>query len=315
MRSRVSTVSRENEPENRQNGKRTQWGGVSTRQNRVQYGFLVPPFFMTVLFNRRTDAGTVASSNPAEVWTDWQGTDERWLFLSAHDDDIVAGAGLTLLAGLANEVSSFAAYCTNGKMGYCSLEQCRDIAQIRRDEADRSFVHLGLPIENLIRFNYDDGNLMQELGRRFSKPGESNELCGAAGLQNSLTWLLRKVQPTRVFLPNHRDLHPDHRAVHIDLVISIFHAQGEIWPELGEPIAAIPKLYEYATYSDFSSPPTMRIDVPDEFVRRRFEAVAMYQSQRQIGLLVEELRKVGGIEYLLEMKFDIIQYEKYASLF
>jgi hypothetical protein len=59
----------------------------------------------------------------------------------------------------------------------------------------------------------------------------------------------------------------------------------------------------------------MRISVPEEFVRRRFEAVAMYQSQRQIGLIVEELRKVGGNEYLLEMEFDIIQHEKYALLF
>jgi hypothetical protein len=59
----------------------------------------------------------------------------------------------------------------------------------------------------------------------------------------------------------------------------------------------------------------MRVRVPDELVRRRFEAVAMYQSQRQIGLVVEELRKVGGSEYLLEMEFDLIKHEKYAALF
>lgn len=270
---------------------------------------------MTTLFNRRTAAGTISSANPAEVWTHWQGADEHWLFVSAHDDDIVAGAGLTLLAGLANNVTSSVAYFTNGKMGYCSPEQRQNIIRIRQTEADRSFDHLGLPKNNLFRFNYDDGNLMQELGRRFAKPGDNNERCGAVGLQNDLTWILRKIKPTRIFLPNHRDLHPDHQAVHMDLLISIFHAQGEIWPELGEPISEIPTLYEYATYSDFLSPPTMRINVPDELVRRRFEAVAMYQSQRQIGLVVEALRKVGGSEYLLEMEFDLIQHEKYALLF
>ena len=270
---------------------------------------------MAVFFDRRTGDGTISSSNPADVWTEWRGDEERWLFVSAHDDDIAVGAGLTLLAGLTNGVTSFAAYCTNGNMGYCSPEQQWNIARIRQEEADRSFEHLGLPKENLFRFNYDDANLMQELGRRFAKPGENRELCGATGLQNSLTWLLRKVRPTRLFLPNHRDLHPDHQAVHIDLVICIFHAWGTIWPELGEPNSEIPKLYEYATYSDFVSPPTMRVRVPDELVRRRFESVAMYKSQRQIGLIVESLRKVGGVEYLLEMEFDLIQHEKYAALF
>ena len=270
---------------------------------------------MTIFFDRRTESGTISSSNPANVWTDWQGTHEHWLFVSAHDDDIAVGAGLTLLAGLANGVTSFAAYCTNGGMGYCSPEQRLNIAQIRQEEADRSFEYLGLPGENLIRFDYNDGSLMLESGRRFALPEESNELCGAVGLQNSLTWLLRKVKPTRLFLPNHRDLHPDHKAVHTDLLISIFHAWGTMWPELGEPSTAIPKLYEYAAYSDFVSPPTMRIRVPDELVSRRLESIAVYKSQKQIGLIVEGLRKVGGVEYLLEMEFDIIQHEKYAMLF
>jgi len=270
---------------------------------------------MTIHFDRRTESGTISSSNPAEVWTDWQGTHERWLFVSAHDDDIAAGAGLTLLAGLAHGVTSFAAYCTNGNMGYCSPEQRLDIARIRQEEADRSFAYLGLPRENLFRFHYDDANLLQKSGRRFAEPGESNEMFGASGLQNDLTWLLRQVKPTRLFLPNHRDLHPDHRAVHTDLVISIFHAWGPMWPELGEPNSDIPKLYEYATYSGFASPPTMQIRVPAELVHRRLESVAMYESQRQIGLIVEGLRKVGGIEYLLEMEFDLIQHEKYAALF
>ena len=275
-------------------------------------------YSMTILFDRRTPIGPigmVSSSNPADVWTHWQGDKERWLFVSAHDDDIAAGAGLTLLAGLANGVTTFAAYFANGNMGYCSPEHRLDIARIREKEADRSFEYLGLPKENLFRFNYDDANLLQKSGRRFAELGECNEMFGASGLQNDITWLLRKVKPTRLFLPNHRDLHPDHQAVHMDMVICIFHAWGPIWPELGEANSDVPKLYEYATYSDFVSPPTMRIRVPDELVERRLESVAMYESQQQIGLIVEGLRKVGGIEYLLEMEIDLIQHEKYAALF
>ena len=270
---------------------------------------------MTVFFDRRTETGIVSSSNPAEVWSDWRGADERWLFLSAHDDDIAIGVGLTLLAGLASGITSYAVYFSDGQMGYCSKEQQRDIVRIRREETDRSFDHLGLPKENLFRFAYNDACLPQAIGRRFVEPGELNELCGAVGLENSMTWTLRQVRPTRIFLPNHRDLHLDHQAVHYDLVISIFHAQGDIWPELGKPITEIPKLYEYATYSDFASPPTMRVRVSEELVRRRFEAVAMYQSQRQIGLVVESLRQAGGGEYLREMEFDLIRPRKYDALF
>ena len=270
---------------------------------------------MSVFFDRRIETGTISSSNPAEVWNDWRGSDERWLFVSAHDDDVVIGAGLTLLAGLANGIASYVVYFSNGQMGYCSPEQRQDIVRIRREETDRSYEHLGLPKENLFRFEFEDSNLLQSMGRRFAELGDRNELCGGTGLENSMTWTLRTVNPTRIFLPNRRDLHPDHQAVHNDLIISLFHAQGEIWPELGLPIPEVPKLYEYATYSDFTTPPTMRVRVSDELVRRRFEAVAMYQSQRQIVLIVESLRKAGGGEYLLEMEFDLIQPGKYDALF
>ena len=270
---------------------------------------------MTAFFDRRTATGTISSTNPAEVWSDWRGVDERWLFTSAHDDDVVLGAGLTLLAGIANGVDTHAAYCSNGQMGYCSAEQKDEIVRIRREETDRSYAHLGLPQGNLFRFTFTDCLLLQSMGRRFVEPGSSNEICGAAGLQNSLTWLLRKVKPTRIFLPNHLDIHPDHQAVHNDMVISIFHAQGDIWPELGEPIAEIPKLYEYGTYSDYATPPTMRIRVPENLIQRRLEAVAMYKSQRQIGLALESLRNAGGTEFLLEMEFKLFNTGHYNDLF
>ena len=270
---------------------------------------------MTIIFDRRTAAGTLSSSNPPEVWSNWRGADEQWLFVSAHDDDVVIGAGLTFLAGIANGVSTYAAYFSNGQMGYCSPEQKGEIVRIRQEETDRSFEHLGLPKGNLFRFGFSDSLLPQSMGRRFVEPGTPNEIGGAAGLQNSMTWLLRKVKPTRIFLPNRLDIHPDHQAVHHDLLISIFHAHGEIWPELGEPITDFPKLYEYATYSDLAAPPTMRIQVPEELVRRRLEAVAMYQSQRQIAIAIESLRQSGGTEFLLEMEFQLFSGGQYNDLF
>jgi len=41
----------------------------------------------------------------------------------------------------------------------------------------------------------------------------------------------------------------------------------------------------------------------------------MFKSQLQIDLLVQQLRKAGGNEYLLEMAFDIFEAQKYERLF
>ena len=269
-----------------------------------------------VIFDRRTEQGTISSADPAEVFSDWQGEKETWLFFAPHDDDIVIGVGLTFLAGVHLGVDVHAGIISNGRMGYCTPDQRDTIKQVRKEETRESFSFLGMPENNLYQFDYDDGDLTQQTGRRFADdPNDTRAIARAIGLQNTITWLLRKVRPTRVFMPNRLDLHPDHRAVNTELIISIFHAQGQIWPELGAPIPVIPKLYEYPTYNDFVAPPTMRVRVSDDLVEKRLAGIALYKSQLQIDMVVNELRKTGGSEYLLELSFEIFSAKKYESLF
>ncbi len=271
---------------------------------------------MSVIFDRRTEQGTVTSAKPEDAWADWQGDRETWLFFAPHDDDIVIGGGLSFLAGVQLGVAMHAAVVSNGRMGYCTPEERDTIKQVRGEETRESFRFLGLPDGNLCQFDFNDGDLMQQSGRRFADdPNDSRAIAGAVGLQNTFTWLLRKVKPTRVFMPNRLDLHPDHRAVNNELVISVFHAQGLIWPELGSPITFMPILYEYPTYSDFISPPTLRVRVSNDLAEKRLEGIARFKSQLQIDMIVNEVRKAGGNEYLLEMAFDIFRAEKYESLF
>lgn len=271
---------------------------------------------MSIFFDRRLGQEKITSANPTDVWSDWQENNETWLFISPHDDDVVIGAGLTFLAGIHLGVNVHAAVMSNGHMGYCVPEQHDTVKQIRKEETRESFRMLGMPDSNLYQFDYDDADLIQQSGRRFTTDSsDSRAIAGAVGLQNTMTWLLRKVRPTRVFIPNHLDLHPDHRVVNEEFVISIFHAQGQIWPELGTPIPVIPKLYEYPTYSDFVSPPTMRVRVSNDLVEKRLAGIALFKSQLQISMIVEELRKAGGNEYLLEMAFEIFSPKKYESTF
>lgn len=271
---------------------------------------------MTVFFDRRGETGTRTSEYPGDIWNDWQNDREVWLFVAPHDDDILCGAGLTFLAALEKGITTFAAVVSNGRMGYCTPEQRHSIAQVRREETRNSFDELGLPRDRLYQFDYDDGSLTQQSGRRFAvDPNDPNAIAGGVGLQNTLTWLIRQVRPTRIFMANRLDLHPDHRIVNAEIVISIFHAQGAIWPELGDPIEHLPTLYEYATYSDFIEPPNLRVRVSDDLVEKRLQGISLFRSQLQIELLVNELRKTGGSEYLLERAFEVFNPKKYESAF
>jgi LmbE family N-acetylglucosaminyl deacetylase len=134
-------------------------------------------------------------------------------------------------------------------------------------------------------------------------------------MQNAFPHVLREVRPTRLFLPTASDLHPDHRIVNEEVLISLFHAQGQIWPELGEPIAEVPKVYEFAVYCDFPEPPQIRVETPPAMLETKLQGILAYASQEQIGGLVEVQRSAGPVEYLRELKFNFYSPGQYHPLF
>jgi LmbE family N-acetylglucosaminyl deacetylase len=266
-------------------------------------------------YSRRNGDGILTTANIAEVFPDWKGPGECWLFISPHDDDLVTGAGLTFQAGLIEGTKVHAAVVSDGRMGYCRIEQQHTIAKIRMAEAQRSFAILGLPAERLRFLRYPDGDLNSFRGRHFTTTGSYTEIEGAVGMQNTFTHLLRQIRPNRVFLPTSTDLHPDHKVTHEELLISLFHAQGGIWPELGEPIAEVPRVYEFAVYCDFPEPPNIRIDTPPALLETKLEAIRAYVSQEQIDAVVDIQRSVGPIEYLRELIFKLYSPRQYHPLF
>jgi len=268
-----------------------------------------------ITYYRRTPGATLVTANIAELFPNWQGRQERWMFVSPHDDDVVTGAGLTFQTGLAEGAEVHAVVTTDGRMGYCKFTQRRSIPDIREAEAARSFQILGLPPQNLHLLHFPDCNLNPYRGRHFATIGDPTEVEGASGLQNAYPHILRQVRPTRVFLPTPTDLHPDHRIVHEEMLISLFHAQGNIWPELGPPIESIPAVYEYATYCDFPEPPQLRIVTPEAMLETKLQAIKTYASQEQIDVLIEVQRQAGPQEYIREVKFNFYSPKQYESLF
>ena len=135
------------------------------------------------------------------------------------------------------------------------------------------------------------------------------------GLQNSYTYHLRTFRPSHVFIMSENDYNPDHKMVFQELLISLFHAQGAIWPELGPPLGNVPHVYEMAAYCNFKADPTVELAADAEEFEKKLDAVDSYQSQRQIKILIENLRKNGPYEYIRDMDFDFYSPGRYRSLF
>jgi LmbE family N-acetylglucosaminyl deacetylase len=268
-----------------------------------------------IKYARRTPNGVLRTSKIAELFDDWRGASECWMFVSPHDDDVVIGAGLTFQVGLAEGAQVHAVVVTDGRMGYCRFEQRRNITKIRRAEAEKSFQLLGLPLDRLRFIECPDCNLNAYRGRHFTTIGAPTEIEGAGGMQNAFTHALRQIRPNRVFLATSTDLHPDHQIVHEEVLISLFHAQGNIWPELGPTIAEVPKVYEFACYCDFSEPPQIRIETPPAMLETKLQGILAYASQEQIESVVAIQRNVGPIEYLRELAFHFYHPEQYHALF
>src|SRR5205809_5570270 len=84
---------------------------------------------------------------------------ETWLFVSPHDDDLVIGAGLWMQAAVQEGIDVRVLVVTDGRMGYCTLQQRDHIAEIRQRETFESFELLGIAREQIAWVGYPDGGL------------------------------------------------------------------------------------------------------------------------------------------------------------
>ena len=238
-----------------------------------------------------------------------------FLFISPHDDDAVLGSGLIIQQAIKEDIPVYLLVVTDGSMGYCSEGERDSISETRKDETYQCYEALGVKKENIIWLSYPDCQLFNYRGRSFSAKGDQTELSKANGLQNSFTYWIRKTKPTHCFLPTVNDLHPDHKIVHEEFLISIFHAQGDIWPELGESIKSTPYVHEMGVYCNFSSNPTLRINTSKELYERKIEAIREFKSQLQIESLIQIVADAGPYEYFKTLEFNMYNPSEYFDLF
>lgn len=254
-------------------------------------------------------------SKLAEVSRHWQGGQEHFLMISPHDDDAVLGAGLLIQLAKREKVPVHIMIVTDGSMGYCSDDEKNRIAEIRRQESLECYHSLGVPQQNIVWLGFPDCQLASYRGRSPAKPDDPAAISGFSGLQNAFTSHLRKIRPTQCFLPTWNDLHPDHRIVYEEFLISLFHAAGNIWPEIGQPLSMVPYVNTYAVYCDFASPPTLRMRTPTSYLEHKLKAIAAFRSQKQISSLIDNVRHCGPEEYIRAIEFRLYHPANYRSLF
>ena len=245
----------------------------------------------------------------------WQDDKECFLFVSPHDDDVALGGGLLMQLAKRENVPVHVVIVTDGSMGYCNADEKETISEVRRSEAYQCYQALDIPEENIIWLGFPDSQLYLYRGKRSALPADKAVICGFTGLQNALTWHLRRIRPTQCFLPTVNDLHPGHRIVHEELLISLFHAAGLIWPELGEPLEKTPYVHEIAVYCDFPTPPQLQMRTPMSFLEKKLNAIKAFRSQKQIDSLVRIVENAGPVEYIRAIEFNLYNPRRYRDLF
>ncbi|MCF6227614.1 MAG: PIG-L family deacetylase [Planctomycetes bacterium] len=219
-------------------------------------------------------AGSEPSGELSEIVSEWQ-MPERWLFVSPHDDDALLGAGLWMQAALSAGAQVEVAVVTDGRMGFSSRDDATGIVERRQAEAITAYGMLGIEPENLHFMGFADGGLTQIIGSRL----EGDKLCG---LEPALCKLFRRVRPTRVFTTDEADWHPDHRVTFQEVRISLFHALGEIWSELGKPLDELPALYSFPVYAPMASEPEFFVEANIGGVVLKQSALQKFDTQSEV---------------------------------
>ncbi len=267
-----------------------------------------------ISFNTTSQKKVLKNSPFEKTFRNWQGQHEKWLIVVPHDDDAVIGMGLMIQAALHANIEVHVLITTDGSMGYCHAKHQKNIQEIRRKETLDSFKMIGVNTKNVQWLHFKDCSLNNQTGRYKPAKKTKSTIKGFDGLQNAYTASLRKIRPTRLFVATAADLHPDHQMVNSELMISLFHANGDIWPELGLP-TPVPEVVEFAVYCDFLTPPDIQLLATEVELEKKLAAIYAYASQKQIATLVENVRNNGPEEYFRQVVFKFYEPKSYRKLF
>jgi LmbE family N-acetylglucosaminyl deacetylase len=273
-----------------------------------------------------TDRGSATfSADSSKLLADWRTNEEGVLIIVPHDDDATIGMGMLLQHLTRAKIPLTIAVVTDGRLGYTSEQDRASISQIRMREMNESCRILGIDESQIQWLGFPDGDLERYRGKRVAVKGDPISGDGFTGLEDAFVRVIRrgvdhhgKRYPiTRIFCPAASDYHNDHVVVSEQIMISIFHAQGLIWPECGACIGRRPFCYQFAIYCDFAAdqPPNLLYQGNSEYFEAKMRSIMSFKSQGQIAALVEQLRSEGPTELYREVEFRLASRDRQLAPF
>jgi LmbE family N-acetylglucosaminyl deacetylase len=268
---------------------------------------------------------SIFSDDISGLLTGWKAGNEGVLVVVPHDDDAVIGMGMLLRHLVEADTPLKLVIVTDGRLGYTSLTEQHSITSIRQRETLESCRILGIEPTGIQWLGFPDGDLERYRGKRPAIAGDPSSPDGFTGLEDAFVRVLRhgihragrSFPITRVFFPASSDYHNDHIVTCEQLLISIFHAHGSIWPECGAPISVRPFCYQFAIYCDFApgEPPNILYRGTDEHFCAKMQAITAFKSQGQIAALVDDLENEGSFELFREVEFRLFSRERQLAPF
>lgn len=217
------------------------------------------------------------------LFPNWTGADEKIAVCSPHDDDAIIGAGYAMEAARLQGAELFVFIFCQGNAGYSDPNKKEEITLIRQQETIAAYEKIGVPKENIIRFNFWDFSVNQNIGWKLNN--------GQDGSFVAMMTAIRKYGITRVLVPNHYREHIDHTAVYDIGAWDSAQAGDPIVVDWGKP-QTVKSVAEYSVWADFSPEDALAnkrdvranclVAVSEDVEKNICDGIAEYKSQGQI---------------------------------
>jgi LmbE family N-acetylglucosaminyl deacetylase len=215
---------------------------------------------------------------------------QKIIVFAPHPDDESAGCGGTIAKRISQGYDALIVVMTDGShafsdsLGIYSDPSPEELKTIRKEEIKRAMEILGLPEENLIFLDFEDGRLREN----------------AEKAEEVVTQILEKNRPEEVYFPAEKDYHKDHKATNLIVrnslrkvnlpTIKYQYVIGQRFSRIGPIINRLLNPFKHTIFVDVS-----------EFVSLKEHALREFVSEITIISNAQKRPIVGKFEkYLLD---------------
>lgn len=191
------------------------------------------------------------------------------MVFAPHPDDETLGCGGTMAKRLAEGYEVFVVAMTDGRnalsaiFGIETAPTPKEMREIRRTEMVKALEILGVPKENIMFLDFEDGQLLYH----------------SRAAANKALKILNEVRPVEIYFPHERDHNPDHQAANLilrDIVKDLPFSTRAYMYSLGQRFSRLGWLW--TRLFDFFRNNLVYVDV-SLFLDRKEAAIKEYRSQ------------------------------------